>query len=59
MAKKKKELTEEKVSRLTLITNALVTLYGPLHMDDLADKIEEYFPEDHASVEEEDLFNIF
>lgn len=59
MAKKKKELTEEKVSRLSLIINALVTVYAPMHMDDLADKIEEYFPEDYASVEEEDLFNMF
>ena len=53
---KKKDYNKEKIRKLNEIIMALVTIYGPLPMDDLVDKIEYYFPKQFKYLPEEDLF---
>ena len=60
MAKKKdkiENLTAEQVYRIRDIIMALVTVYGPIDLDDLVDDFALYFPKEYKLLDEKDLFD--
>ena len=60
MAKKKDKidsLTAEQVYRIRDIIMSLVTVYGPIKLDNLVDDIALYFPKEYKLLDEKDLFD--
>lgn len=56
--KNKDNLSADVINELGDIISSLVTVYGPIHVEDLAKKVKEYFPKSYKKVKSDILYGI-